>query len=355
MEGSNATRRRQAGFTLVELMVSLALLLLLSVYLTQMLVNQSQAYAVIDRVTETQQNVRTVASLLERELRATGLLVPEAAAVCGVDRVNDSDVLFVTDTNAIDDPTILTTLGLGVDVTGGYNGTGAETLQLSGIALDAPTYDTDGDGAADADFVLSAGPGPARNGGVIVADRANPGRGSSCGIVTAVDYAGNEISVDFDVAGNGGSQLSGGGANPPELVAVPAHVYQVQNGELLRNGMALADDVEDLQVAYFFDTDGDLEEDAPGETPGAGGSPLPAQYDPTLWDHSTLKEVRVNLVARTRVEDTDALQNPGRAQGTFQITENRAAPGNPADGFRRRVHTASVRPRNVGRRPLGSP
>jgi hypothetical protein len=41
------------------------------------------------------------------------------------------------------------------------------------------------------------------------------------------------------------------------------------------------------------------------------------------------------------------------AQGQWQVTENRVDPGG-FDGFRRRVHTAVVRPRNVGLRPLGS-
>ena len=49
----------------------------------------------------------------------------------------------------------------------------------------------------------------------------------------------------------------------------------------------------------------------------------------------------------------DVVQNPGMAQGQWQVTENRIDPGG-IDGFRRRVHTATVRPRNVGIRPLGS-
>ena len=72
-----------------------------------------------------------------------------------------------------------------------------------------------------------------------------------------------------------------------------------------------------------------------------------------MWDNSFLTEIRVNIVVRTRNQDADVLQNPGMAQGQWQTTENRVAPGG-FDGFRRRVHTAIVRPRNVGLRPLGS-
>jgi hypothetical protein len=66
-----------------------------------------------------------------------------------------------------------------------------------------------------------------------------------------------------------------------------------------------------------------------------------------------LTEIRVNVVVRTRDQDADVLQSPGMAQGQWQVTENRVDPGG-FDGFRRRVHTAVVRPRNVGLRPLGS-
>jgi hypothetical protein len=63
--------------------------------------------------------------------------------------------------------------------------------------------------------------------------------------------------------------------------------------------------------------------------------------------------MRVNVVIRTRAQDADVVQSPGMAQGSWQITENRVDPGG-FDGFRRRVHTSTVRPRNVGVRPLGS-
>ena len=69
-------------------MIAMAVLLVVVVYLTEMLTRQSRAYAVVDQVTETQQNLRAIADLLERELRVTGFLVPEGAAVCGVDQTN---------------------------------------------------------------------------------------------------------------------------------------------------------------------------------------------------------------------------------------------------------------------------
>jgi hypothetical protein len=134
-------------------------------------------------------------------------------------------------------------------------------------------------------------------------------------------------------------------------VAVPAHVYTVVNTQLLRDGMVLADDVEDLQFALFFDVDDDGVMD--GEAAEYPGSENGNVYQTNLWDSTFLREIRVNIVVRTRNQDPDVLSNPAMARNEWQVTENRVAPGG-FDGFRRRVYTAVVRPRNVGLRPLGS-
>jgi hypothetical protein len=331
-------------------MISMAVLLVVVAYLTEMLTRQSRAYTVVDQVTEAQQNLRAIADLLERELRVTGFLVPEGAAVCGVDQTNGSDVLYVSDADALD-PTNENQLGLGASILAGFTGTGgAENLTLDDKVIDGlPFYDTDGDGNADSDFLESVN--PFRNGGVIVADRENPGRGVACGIVTNVSSGTNVIRVDFtsNGAAPAGTPLAAGG--PGDLVAVPAHVYTVVNNQLLRDGMVLADDVEDLQFALFYDTDKDGKEVGDGsDYPGSDAGPI---YQSRNWDNSDLTEIRVNVVVRTRTQDADVVKDPGMAQGQWQVTENRVDPGG-FDGFRRRVHTAIVRPRNVGLRPLGS-
>jgi hypothetical protein len=280
----------------------------------------------------------------------TGFMVPEGAAVCGVDQTNGSDVLYVSDANALD-PTNENRLGMGASIQMGFNGTGGnESITLDDKVIDGlPFYDTDGDGAADSDFLESVA--PLRQGGVIVADRSDPGRGVACGIVTNVNAGSNTIRVDFtsNGAAPAGTPLAGGG--PGDLVAVPAHVYTVVNNQLRRDGMVLADDVEDLQFALFYDIDDDGVMDGEAtEYPGSGLGPV---YQTSIWNNAFLREIRVNIVARTRNQDPDVLQSPGMAQGQWQTTENRVDPGG-FDGFRRRVHTSTIRPRNVGARPVGS-
>lgn len=346
--------RRKHAFTMIEMMVSVAILGLVSMYLMDMLVRQSRTYQVVDQVTEAQQNARAIADLLEREARTTGMMVPEAAAFCGFDRTNGSDIVVFTDADAID-PSNATVVGLGARVIAGYGGGNNDDLTLGTPDFGAdpfvidgfPFYDNDDDGVADADFLNHPVLGQSA---VIVADRANPERGTACGMVT--DLSGlATLEVDYTMGGRIPAPV---GLDPvavdtPDLVAVPAVAYWVVNNQLFRNGMLLADDVEDLQFATFYDVDGDgtvgaLNIEYPGDPGGA-------QWQTAPRDNSTLRELRLSLVVLTRNQDPDVNQNPALAQNLFQVTENRVDPtGGVPDGFRRRVHTVAIRPRNVGLR-----
>lgn len=329
---------RTHGFTMVEILVAVGILGIVVAGVMQSFVVQNAAYTVVDQTTEAQQNTRAVAALLERELRMTGFMVPEAAAVCGVDAANASDVLYVTDSDAID-PAGQGDASLGANVLAGYVASAStQTLSLGSLSLDGnPYYDTNGSGGPDADFRVG--------GGAIVMDTENPGRGTACGTVVDVNPGANTIRVDFETvlgAGAGGS-----------LVLVPAHRYAVSdplngvdddgNGivddsTLTRDGVALVSDVDDLQIAYAIDANDDGTVDDATEYFGNGSA---NDYEARNTDHSDLREVRFNLVLRSRTPDREW------TQGFMQATENRAAVG-AGDGFRRRVYTATVKPRNLG-------
>ena len=379
--------RRGEGFSLMEMMVTLAVLGMVTFFLTDLLVRQSRTYTVVDDVSEAQQSLRAVTGLIERELRATGFMVPAAAAVCGWDMPNVAgndqtpDVLYVTDADAID-PTDRSSAELqAAEIIAGFTGTGEDALQLSSLVVDGTVadgsgfYDLDGDGAGDSDFLYTVT--PARNGGVIVVDRANPDRGTACGVITDVDTGTSTVSVDFELGGIANTPAGGAapGGTPlaalvaggtADLVAVPAHVYWVNPGganrppQLLRDGMVLANDVEDLQVAYFYDDNDDgvvsgLDPSLPDypqhsatEYPGSAANNFGTDYQSSEWDNRDLREVRVTVVTRTRSEDPDVLANPALANSVVQSFENRPA-GVVADGFRRRALTLAVKPRNVDR------
>ena len=125
------------------------------------------------------------------------------------------------------------------------------------------------------------------------------------------------------------------------MSVLPATEYRIVGTQLFRNGLLLSNEIEDLQVALFFDANGDNLVDA-GEILGDG---VGNDYLAAANDVAVLRGLVVNLVARTRLEDDDF-------KGHFQAMENRIAVAGQ-DGFRRRVHTNTIRLRNVGSRIEG--
>ncbi|MFQ5416293.1 MAG: PilW family protein [Myxococcota bacterium] len=325
--------RSRAGFTLIELLISVAAMGIVIFYTLRTFTIQHQTYVVVDQVSEVQNNSRAIAALIERDIRNSGYMVPAAAAVCGRDRTTGPDTLVASDTDAMlpvhQLPVSLQDDELGVDTTT-TPASGTTVLSVSGIVIDGtPSYKKDsGSAGLDSDFRV--------NGGAIVVDLANPQRGVACGQITAV--SGNSISVNFETVLNAGN-----GTSTPDLYVVPGHYYAVNTGtiprQLERDGIALAKDVEDLQVAYFYDSDQDNQVTGNEYRGDSGSNP----YDTTLIDGNDLREIRFHVVVATRSDDP---RNPN-ASGTGQARENRTPASTPGDdGKRRRVYTSTVRVRN---------
>jgi prepilin-type N-terminal cleavage/methylation domain-containing protein len=330
---------RREGFTLVELLVASAVLLLVMLYVTQAFTVQQKTYVVVDQVTEAQQNLRAVADLVERDARRAGYLVPSQAAVCSHDATTSGDRLYVSNADAIrtvyalEDGNEDLSQSYGARVTGvtaAWSRTGASQT----VPLERNWIDVAADGS---DFAVGSG--------VILANRANDDAPVACGTVTAIT-SGTTLTVDL-----GSTSITAGGPGAT-IVAVPAHVYNLvaatstTPARLFRDGVLLASDVEDFQVSFFFDLDDDLVVDA-GEMFGtAAGTAQPYELLPanTRPSPSTLREVQINLVTVTRDDDPNRAWNLGAGQ----VTGNRTAASLSAgDGKRRRVYSARVRPRNV--------
>ncbi|MAJ59546.1 MAG: hypothetical protein CBC48_05965 [bacterium TMED88] len=326
------SRRHDSAFTLVELMVTTAILGVILVYVFgTMVTTQKKAVALTDTV-DTQQAARQIADLIERDIRHTAMMIDDAAAICGIDQTDAPDSLYVTDWEVV-------TLGEDLDASLSATVTGATDLPSSAsyfvvdrlmLEVDSPSgsFDTNGDGTMDSDFSTA--------GQVIFADANNPERGTACGSITGV-LPPNQLRFDLEA---GGLSALGTGSQTPRIIAVPAIRYQIDSGQTLSRGAyPLAENIEDIQFAWFIDDNEDNAVDS-GEYRGDGAGSL---YTAQNLDASRLREIRLNVVLRT--EDDE----PGTSTGNPIATENRSITS-AQDGFRRRVYTSVVRLRNLGRR-----
>lgn len=330
--------RMQRGFTLAELLVVVSILGLVGIYFGRSLKVNEQAYRAVDETVESQQVLRAVTELLERDIRHAGLMMPEGAAVCGVDATSGPDTLYLADGAAID-PRKDTEPYPGASVTSGSLSGGTVTLTLDSLVIETtspvrPAYDTDGDGANDSDF---------RVGGGVIVMTSDADLGTACGRITDVRDGSSQIDVVFTSAVSGNAIA---GAVLP-LVAVPANEYRLDGTRLLWNGKPMAGNIEDFQVAWVFDPDGDNVVDA-GEVYGADGTTAYKASGNTLGtDYESaadIRELRTSFVARSRSEDDEF------AGGRQQAFENRDDSTFAEDGYRRRVIQSRVRLRNVGMR-----
>jgi hypothetical protein len=318
---------------LIELMITSAILLLVMLYVTQAFTVQQKTYVVVDQVTEAQQNLRAVSSLIERDIRLAGYMVPRHAAVCGMDHKNVPDRLFISNADVI--RTVFALEGANEDLSGNYGApvsgvtsTWTRSGASASVTLNRLWVDVAADGA---DFAVG--------GGVILVNRRDPAADIACGKV--IDISGNTLTINLV-----NTHIGPVGLNA-DVVAIPAHEYLLTGGgglpnSLLRDDVLVAQDVEDLQLAYFFDFDDDLEVDA-GETFGLAGGPELA-FEGNASDPSKLLEVQLNLVTVTRDDDP----NRDWTLGKGEVTGNRIAGTLSAgDGKRRRVYSARILLRNA--------
>lgn len=108
--------------------------------------------------------------------------------------------------------------------------------------------------------------------------------------------------------------------------SVTTVTYDISGTDLRRNTQPLAENIEDLQLAYIF-ADGDED-----NLPDDGDSD-------TTNDSGDIRAVRINILARTSGEDPSF-------SGNRPQLEDHAAGG--TDGYRRRLFTTVAKVRNLG-------
>ena len=332
--------RRADGFSLIELMVAVAVL---GVVVTQLFVvfsNQKRVYMSNERALDVQEQARLTLDLISFDTRMAGFMVSRWTAVSSVDGGDDdADRFCVSDASYFDftgSPSPLDTR------TRPFDGAGVTNLAAGSVTVD--TLDVDGNAAGD--FLAPTAVGSGNGGGIIIATPTE----TFCARITGI--AGNIISFeDHDDAatehGDATAFITAGLS--PNLRAVPAQIYEVDQTalELRRNGLLLATGIEDLEIEYWLDTSGTANgvQDGDAEfpvntlnTPDPPGGVIPANM-------SMVRRVRVSVVARTEREEEQGSASGRLSEGRPAVANRLADP--VTDRFRRRSFSASILPRNL--------
>jgi prepilin-type N-terminal cleavage/methylation domain-containing protein len=170
----NSRRNRDGGFTLVELLVAVAMLGVATSLAFGVFGAQRRSYQSIKNAIEVQEGARLISDAMAADVRMAGYMVPAQTGITSFDGgANGPDLLCVSDRGKID-ATIVDDANArlsGASVTGAIaGGAGSATLALT---------DIDGDG--DDDFVAGDG--------IIIVDDDS----SHCAFITAVAGAGGNV------------------------------------------------------------------------------------------------------------------------------------------------------------------
>ena len=293
-----------AGFTIIELMIALVIMAVVTIQVTAVMISQQQTYYSQKRVIEVQQDARLVSDFVVNDVRMAGFMVPTLAGVSSRDGLaTGSDTLCTSDPTALDDTQVANANARfnGAPLTSDLNG------GLGSVAIASADMDIDGDTVND--FVAGSG--------IIISDGAD----NHCARIQSM----TATSITFTP-----STPSGFDANTPDARVVPAVIYEHSGNELRRNNELLSPQVEDFQVEFHVDTDGNRVISG-GETTWVHGLTV---------DTDRVREVRMSVLTRTTLEDP-LMNGNGR-----QAVANRNASG-VADQFRRRLVTVRVAPRNM--------
>jgi type IV pilus assembly protein PilW len=281
------------GFTLVELLVAMAITGIVAGAIFTTFQSQQKSYLVQDQITEMQQNLRAAMDIMVREIRMAGY--SQGAPGFGITDICPRDKTYNVD---------VTITGNGAfEFTADFddNGTlsGGETISYS--IYDFPVATPDGIN----DLGRNSG-----GGRQLVAENIE-----ALGFAYAFDADGDGILDTYNVGGN-------------EQV-----IWAIDS-----------DGDNDLDRNLDTNGDGDIDEnDGPG--PG-GNSPIAGTAIPNVAPQD-IRAVRIWMLARTRHRDNKFLNTKTYTIGNKVITPNTDADLNN-DNFRMRLLETTVKCRNMG-------
>jgi type IV pilus assembly protein PilW len=307
----------EAGSTLIEIMAALVILAIAMTAVFATFTTQQQSFTSQSRVAEMQQNLRLAVDYMSRDLRMAGygmpdnVTIPSAANQAGITTIRS---LFAAD-----------------------NTTGPDQIYVLYL------YDMDANQPPAVNTVAmpSAGPVTVDNaagflaaGGelVLVTDRV------SADLYQTTSATATVLNFGGDYAGAWHTKIYGTNSQVAKARFVryfidsttdPAHPrLMVDRNITTQSPQPVADDIEDLQLAYGLDADGDI------------STPLTWISSPAGAQWAQIRQIRLMIMARSPRPDRN-------------WTETRPALGNhpggaTTDGYRRRIIDVVIDVRNSG-------
>jgi type IV pilus assembly protein PilW len=308
--------KRQRGITLVEIMIASTVGLLLMAGVIQVFISSKQAYRMQETNSRLQENGRFAMEFLTRDIRMADFW--GCAALSDVNNNLNPDPA-----NGYID---ISEGGL----SGTEGGTGPDTLVLRGGAGTSVPVEKQPSGSAaniqvdeddakkanlnEGDILLVTN---CENADIFQVNAGNPQSSGTLPHSTGQGRSG-------DTPGNATKALADNYTDEGDIMKMQEITYDISDNTLRRNGQPLIDDVEDMQVLYGEDTDGD----------GTANYYVSADQ---VADMKQVISVRVSLLLRT---DED---NIATDEQTYTYN---GATTTAADRRLRRVFTSTVQIRN---------
>jgi prepilin-type N-terminal cleavage/methylation domain-containing protein len=321
----------QSGYSLIELMVAVAVMGIVTAQLFIVMGNQKKVYSSNERAVDTQETARMTLDLLSFDTRMGGYMIPSWTAVSSVDGADtDPDRFCVSSVFADPDDTsgpnpmeVQKQRFSGAKVMGGG---------IAGNSVTVEKLDLNDDGTVD--FAI--------NNGVIVASEQE----TYCArIANVVPGAGPGTHLIQFATSDAGSYITNTAAG--HLQAVPANVYELNKDtfELQRNGMLLASQIEDFQAEFWIDFSGNDLDDGDTEFPVNNLNDPDPPGGAVMAANNLIRRVRLTVLAVAPIEDGANAASGHLSYGRPKVANREAAA--TADRLRRRAFSASVMPRNV--------
>lgn len=343
---------KNKGFTLIEILVSLAILGIVLAGIYSVYRMQHKSYIVQEQVAEMQQNERIALQMITRDIRTAGLgLACQQGGIILTEDANGSGALDGGED--INGDSALTAFGDSL----GYDG--SDTIALAYYIFSplgssgGNTYTTDIFNPAAANFKVQDATGFNVDDLVIIYNQNNLCNTATVVITNVQPASGTLVHATGKAIENkpGGIGPAFSTGDRVRRLITPEGggiiTYRIGNPDgytLFRTVRTtgapvvqpLADNIEDLQFAYGFDVNGN------GIVEAGEWFNTPAGQDMTL-----LREIRVTLVARTIRDD------PEFNTGARPVIENHDPAGSiittPAQAvkYRRRVLQTTIKLRNI--------